>query len=259
LHEAARLDLKGNDMRIVINGASGRMGRELVASAMSGYHGATLVAAVDVVCPSVNGPAYTALADVTEDCDVLIDFSHHSATKSVLDFALLRGIPVVIATTGQTDEESAMIEDAARHIPVFCAGNMSIGIALLVSLVKTAVKTFPDADVEIVETHHNQKLDVPSGTALMIAHGVEEAREGTTLCIGRHENGKRPAGEVGIHSIRMGRVVGIHEVHINTGSQTITLKHEAHSRALFAEGALHAADFMCGKAAGLYTLQHLFE
>lgn len=246
-------------MRVVINGASGRMGRELVTAAKSGFCGAQLVAAVDVVRPEADCPVYTALTDVAEACDVLIDFSHHSATKNVLDFALLRGIPVVIATTGQTDEESAMIEDAARHIPVFCAGNMSIGIALLVSLVKTAVKTFPDADVEIVETHHNQKLDVPSGTALMIARGVEDAREGTTLCIGRHENGKRPAGEVGIHSIRMGRVVGIHEVHINTGSQTITLKHEAHSRALFAEGALQAAAFVSGKPAGLYSLQDMFE
>lgn len=246
-------------MRIAINGACGRMGKELVASAKQGFGGAELVAAVDIIRPEVDCPAYTTLTDVLEDCDVLIDFSHHSATKSVLDFALLRGIPVVIATTGQTEEERAMIEQAAEHIPVFCAGNMSIGIALLVSLVKTAVKTFPDADVEIVETHHNQKLDVPSGTALMIARGVEDAREGTTLCIGRHENGKRSAGEVGIHSIRMGKVVGIHEVHINTGSQTITLTHEAHSRALFAEGALQAAGFVCGKPAGLYSLQDMFE
>jgi len=246
-------------MRVVINGACGRMGQQLVAMAMSGLGGTQLVAAVDVVRPEVDRPAYTTLADVAEDCDVLIDFSHHSATKAVLDFALLRGIPAVIATTGQTDEERAMIEEASRHIPVFFAGNMSIGIALLVSLVKTAVKTFPNADVEIVETHHNQKLDVPSGTALMIARGVQEAREGTTLCIGRHENGKRPEGEVGIHSIRMGKVVGIHEVHINAGSQTITLKHEAHSRALFAEGALQAASFVADKPAGLYTLHHMFE
>jgi 4-hydroxy-tetrahydrodipicolinate reductase len=135
---------------------------------------------------------------------------------------------------------------------------MSIGIALLVNLVKTAVQTFPDADVEIVETHHNQKLDVPSGTALMIARGVQEAKDASTLCIGRHENGKRPENEVGIHSIRMGKVVGIHEVHINTRSQTITLKHEAHSRALSAEGALHAAEFISNKPAGLYSLGDLF-
>ena len=151
-----------------------------------------------------------------------------------------------------------MIKAAAEHIPVFFSGKMSLGIALLVSLVKTAVATFPDAVVEIVETHHNQKLDVPSGTALMIARGIQQVKENATLCIGRHENGKRPTGEVGIHSIRMGKVVGIHEVHINTGSQTITLKHEAHSRSLFAEGALHAAAFLQDKPAGLYSLDHLF-
>ena len=246
-------------MRIVLNGACGRMGCEVIVSAQSGYQGAELVAAVDVTRPVVACPAYATLTDVCEDCDVVIDFSHHSATKSVLDFAMLRGIPAVIATTGQTDEEKRMIEEAAKYIPVFYAGNMSIGIALLVSLVKTAVQTFPDADIEIVETHHNQKLDVPSGTALLIARGVQEVRENMTLCVGRHENGKRPTGEIGIHSIRMGNVVGIHEVHINTGTQTITLKHEAHSRALFAEGALHAANFICGKSAGLYSLQNMFS
>lgn len=245
-------------MKIVVNGASGRMGREVVLCAQNGYRGACLSAAVDVTRPEADCPTYTTLDAVCEECDVLVDFSHHSATKSVLDFALLRGISVVIATTGQTEEEQQMIQQAAKHIPVFFAGNMSIGIALLVSLVKTAVSTFPDADVEIIETHHNQKLDVPSGTALMIARGIQEVKENATLCVGRHENGKRPTGEVGIHSIRMGKVVGIHEVHINTGSQTITLKHEAHSRSLFAEGALHAASFLQDKPAGLYSLGHLF-
>lgn len=245
-------------MNIIVNGAAGRMGREVVLCAQNGYRGACLSAVVDVTRPAADCPAYTSLDAVREECDILVDFSHHSATKSVLDFALLRGVPVVIATTGQTEEEQQMIQEAARHVPVFFAGNMSIGIALLVSLVKTAVSTFPDADVEIIETHHNQKLDVPSGTALMIARGIQEVKENATLCIGRHENGKRPAGEVGIHSVRMGKVVGIHEVHINTGSQTITLKHEAHSRSLFAEGALHAASFLQDKPAGLYSLEHLF-
>lgn len=246
-------------MKIIVNGACGRMGKELIEAALRGYKGAQLGAAVDVQCPNVDAPAYTKLEDVREDCDVLIDFSHHSATKSVLNYAVLHSIPAIIATTGQTDEEKDCILEASHHIPIFFAGNMSIGIALLVNLVKTAVQTFPEADVEIIETHHNQKLDVPSGTALMIARGIQEVKEKSTLCIGRHENGKRPEGEVGIHSIRMGKVVGIHEIHINTGSQTITLKHEAHSRALFAEGALHAAEFILDKPAGLYSLQDLFE
>ena len=245
-------------MRIIVNGAAGRMGKELLASIASGYCGAELAAAVDITLPEADAPVYTSLTDVKETADVLIDFSHHSATDKVLAFALERGIPTVIATTGQTDEEKGMIEQAARKIPLFYSGNMSIGIALLVSLVKTAVQVFPDADVEIIETHHNQKLDVPSGTALMIARGVEDVRQDTTFCVGRHENGKRPTGEVGIHSIRMGKVVGIHEVHINTGSQTLTLKHEAHSRALFAEGALKAAEYLREQLAGLYSVGDLF-
>lgn len=245
-------------MKVIVNGACGRMGKELLASIAAGYCGAELAAAVDITLPECECPAYTALADVKEQADILIDFSHHSATDKVLAFALDRNMPTVIATTGQTDEEKATIEAASRKIPLFYSGNMSIGIALLVSLVKTAVQVFPDADIEIVETHHNQKLDVPSGTALMIAKGIEDVRQSTTVCIGRHENGKRPANEVGIHSIRMGKVVGIHEVHINTGSQTLTLKHEAHSRALFAEGALKAAEYLCEQTAGLYSVGDLF-
>ncbi len=244
-------------MKVLVNGANGRMGKAVLET-VAASSVAQAVAAVDVVLPTAACACYTALDCVKEDSDVLIDFSHHSATKAVLDFALARRMPVVIATTGQTEEEKGMIEAAAKEIPVFCSGNMSIGIALLVTLVKTAVSVFPDADVEIIESHHNQKLDVPSGTALMLAHGIEEVRNNTTLCIGRHENGKRPAGEVGIHSVRMGSVVGIHEVLIHTGSQTLTLKHEAHSRSLFAEGAVRAAEFLCQKGAGLYSVQDLF-
>lgn len=245
-------------MKVIVNGACGRMGKELLASIAAGYCGAELAAAVDITLPECDCPSYTALADVKEQADILIDFSHHSATDKVLAFALDRKMPTVIATTGQTDEEKEAIEAASRQIPLFYSGNMSIGIALLVSLVKTAVQVFPDADIEIVETHHNQKLDVPSGTALMIAKGIEDVRQSTTVCIGRHQNGKRPANEVGIHSIRMGKVVGVHEVHINTGSQTLTLKHEAHSRALFAEGALKAAEYLCEQTAGLYSVGDLF-
>lgn len=245
-------------MKVIVNGACGRMGKELLASIAAGYCGAELAAAVDITLPECDCPSYTALADVKEQADILIDFSHHSATDKVLAFALDRKMPTVIATTGQTDEEKAAIEAVSRKIPLFYSGNMSIGIALLVSLVKTAVQVFPDADIEIVETHHNQKLDVPSGTALMIAKGIEDVRQSTTVCIGRHENGKRPVNEVGIHSVRMGKVVGIHEVHINTGSQTLTLKHEAHSRALFAEGALKAAEYLCEQTAGLYSVGDLF-
>lgn len=246
-------------MRVILNGAAGRMGREVINAINSDFTGVELMACVDVAKPEQPFPCYTKLSDVCEKADVLIDFSHHSATRDVLDFAVKTQIPVIIATTGQTDEEREMIKEASKKVAVFFAGNMSIGIALLVELVKSAVKVFPEADVEIIETHHNQKLDVPSGTALMIANGIKAVREDASFLIGRHENGKRPQGEIGIHSIRMGKIVGIHEVKISTSSQTITLKHEAHNRGLFAEGALKAAAFMCGKVKGLYSLGDMFN
>lgn len=245
-------------MKVIVCGASGRMGKELINAIEGGYGCASLAAATDIVLPIVNCPAYTNIADVKEDADVIIDFSHHSATGALVSYARERKIPLIIATTGQTDEEKEMINKAAEEIPVFYSGNMSIGIALLVSLVKQAVKIFPDADVEITEVHHNQKVDVPSGTALMLAEGVKSAREGdSSFCIGRHENGKRPSGEIGIHSLRMGRVIGEHEVRIDTGSQTLTLSHKSHSRALFAEGALTAANYLLTKERGIYSVNDM--
>lgn len=247
-------------MKVIICGASGRMGKEVVSAVLGGYGSAEIAAAVDVALPILDCPSYTDIADVREEADVIIDFSHHSATESLLSYALKHKIPTVIATTGQTEDEKEQIKKASEQIPIFHSGNMSIGIALLVSLVKQAVAVFPDADVEITEVHHNQKIDVPSGTALMLAEGARAAKEGdATFCIGRHENGKRPHGEIGIHSLRMGKVIGEHEVRIDTGSQTITLSHKSHSRALFAEGAITAAAFLKGKKNGLFSVNDMLS
>jgi len=245
-------------MKILLNGIGGRMGKEVTRRALDGYKETTLVCGVDGFGADAPVPCYKSFTEVTEDVDCVIDFSHHSLTAPLLAFCKQKKLPVVIATTGQTEEEKAKIRAAAAEIPVFFSGNMSIGIALLISLAKKAASVFPDADVEIVETHHNRKLDVPSGTALMIAEGIREARGTGELCIGRHENGKRPEGEIGIHSLRLGNVVGEHEIRINTGTQTITLKHEAHSRALFAEGALTAAAFLIEQENGLFNVNDLF-
>jgi 4-hydroxy-tetrahydrodipicolinate reductase len=136
---------------------------------------------------------------------------------------------------------------------------MSLGIALLVELAKTAAKAFPEADIEIVEKHHNRKLDAPSGTALLLARELQEVREDATLICGRSGQAKREKNEIGIHAVRMGNIVGEHEVIIGTDTQTVTLKHEAHSRALFAEGAIAAADFLIGKPAGLYDMKRMIE
>lgn len=243
-------------MNIIITGALGYMGRELVAAAAAA--GVGVAAAVDVKDGALPGiPTYTSLSAVTEQADVLVDFSHHSATPQLLSFAKARRMPLVIATTGQTEEERAAILAAAEELPVFFSGNMSIGIALLISLARQAAAIFPSADVEIVEVHHNRKLDAPSGTALMLAEGIREVRGGGELIMGRSGTCPRKNGEIGIHSLRLGNVVGRHEVHINTGTQTIVLGHEAHSRALFAEGALRAAEYLVGRGAGTYTVRDL--
>ena len=248
----------GDAMKLIVTGASGRMGREMLNAVAATDGRMTVAAAVDISGVPIEGiPTYTSLSDVCEDADVLVDFSHHSATADLLAFAKAKRMPLVIATTGQTDEERAAILAAAAEYPIFFSGNMSIGIALLVSLARQAAAVFPEADVEIVEVHHNKKLDVPSGTALMLAEGVREVREGGDIVVGRHENGARKKGEIGVHSLRMGNIVGRHEVRLDTGTQTIVLGHEAHSRALFAEGALRAAEFIVDRKAGLYNVRDL--
>ena len=162
-----------------------------------------------------------------------------------------------MCTTGHTCEEIEMIREASKFIPVFHSGNMSVGVAVLVRLAADAAAAFPDADIEIVETHHNRKLDAPSGTALMIADGIKNVRPDAYNNCGRSGNGKREPKEIGISAVRRGNIVGIHEVLISTDTQTLTLKHEAHSRSLFAEGAVAAADFLVNMPAGLYNMEDM--
>ena len=145
--------------------------------------------------------------------------------------------------------------EAAKSIPVFYSGNMSLGIAVLCRLAKEAARSFPDADIEIVEIHHIRKVDAPSGTAKMLFEAVKEVRPDAYANCGRSGEGKREKNEIGISALRMGNVVGIHEVHICTPSQTLTLRHEAANRAMFAVGAVDAARFMVGKDAGLYNME----
>ena len=193
------------------------------------------------------------------DCDAIIDFSHHSAVGDVLAYAKENGCAAVVCSTGHTEEEKEMIFAAAKDIPVFYSGNMSLGIAVLCGLAKQAAAAFPDADIEIMEIHHNRKVDAPSGTANMLFDAVKEARPQAKKVCGRAGEGKREKADVGIQSLRMGNVVGIHEVHICTASQTLTLRHEAFDRGMFADGAIQAAEFLAGKPAGLYNMQDLLK
>lgn len=245
-------------MKILIHGSTGRMGKILCELLTAGYNGLELAARVSPEEPSdpANG-VFASLAEVNCDVDGVIDFSHHTAVGGLIDFCMAKNLPVVVATTGQTPEEKEIIAQAAKKIPVFFSANMSIGVALVAELAKKAASVFPEANIEIVEKHHNQKLDVPSGTALLLAHRIQEALTDTVLLVGRHENGKRTAKEIGIHSLRLGNEVGTHEIIIATGAETITLKHEAENRSLFANGALAAAKFLEGKPAGLYSMQNI--
>ena len=248
-------------MNVLISGVGGHMGQEVLKLAQNNYRNASAVAGVDAFA-DLSDYNFECAADFsalknTENIDVIVDFSHHSMTKAITDFALEHKIPAVIATTGQTEEEKAMISGAAEKIPVFIAANFSMGVALLIELAKKAAAAMPDAEIEIIETHHDRKIDAPSGTALAIANAIKEVRPESSFNMGRSGMAKREQNEIGINSIRMGNVVGIHEVLVGTQNQTITLKHEAHSRALFAEGALAAAAFIIGKPAGLYNMESL--
>ena len=208
-------------MRIIVNGACGRMGQTLLRLIAQQPERYTLAAAVD---PRGDGETVLQGFDAAPQADIIIDFSHHSAVTELLAYAQAVNTPVIVATTGHTPEERALIEAAGKKIPVFYSGNMSLG---------------------------------PSGTALMLADAIRESRPAAQNHCGRSGMCPREEGEIGIHAIRRGEIVGIHEVQISTGTQTIILKHEAHDRALFADGALDAATFLQGKPAGLYNMDDL--
>lgn len=237
-------------MKAIVCGANGAMGQLLCAAL--GEH-----LAGKVSLDGANGVAKTFEELGETNADTVIDFSHHSAIGQVLDYALPRGLSVVIGTTGHTEEEKQRILEAAKSIPVFFSGNMSLGIAVLCRLAAQAAGAFPEADIEIVETHHNRKVDAPSGTALMLVRAIQGVRPQAVARCGRSGECKRTKEEIGVNSIRMGNVVGIHEIHICTPNQTLTLRHEAHNRGMFAEGAVEAAKFLEGKGPGLYDMEAL--
>ena len=237
-------------MKAVVCGANGAMG-QLICGILADE----VVGKVSI--DGANGVPRTFAELGKVEADVVVDFSLHSAVADVLDYAKEIGSAAVIGTTGHTEEEKAKIYEAAKEIPVFYAGNVSLGIAVLCRLVKEAVAYFPDADVEIVEIHHNRKVDAPSGTAHMLFDSVKAVRPNAWENCGRSGEAKRTKDEVGVHALRMGNVVGVHEVHINTGNQTLTLRHESGSRAMLADGAVAAARFMVGKSKGLYDMESI--
>ena len=237
-------------MRAVICGANGAMGKLIC-----GILGDEVVGKVSI--DGENGVAKTFDELGPVQADAVIDFSHHTAAPEVIRYARAIGAAAVIGTTGHTLEEKALIQEAAKDIPVFFSGNMSLGIAVLCRLAREAAGYFPDADIEIVEVHHNRKVDAPSGTAHMLFEAIHQVRPNAVEHCGRAGEGKRTKDEIGVSSLRLGSVVGVHEVHIHTGSQCLTLRHEAITRAMLADGAVDAARFMVGKPRGMYNMESL--
>lgn len=241
-------------MNIILHGASGRMGI-MMAKKIEDSASDSVVAFVSpdyITDPDAS--TYNSLSDCKVSADCIVDFSNHSATEKLLEYAVRHHIPTVIATTGQTENELEMIKNASSSVPVFFSANMSVGIAVLIDIAKRAAAAFPDADIEIIEAHHKHKLDAPSGTAKAIFEALRSVREKAFAKFGRYGHEKRDSNEIGIHAVRAAAIVGKHEVIIARDSETITITHEAHGRELFADGALAAAHFIAGKAAGMYDM-----
>ncbi len=246
--------------KIIMIGINGRMGRaiENMCKDSTEYE---IVAGVDtnlgVPHPFPTAPS---VFELDSNADVIVDFSHHSACKGVCDYAIKTQTPVVFATTGYSGDELETIKRASKEIAVFHSGNMSVGINLIIELSKKAAKALSDFDAEIIEQHHNQKLDAPSGTALMIADEIKSVRQNSEYIYDRTQvRRKRKSNEIGIHSVRGGSIVGEHDVIFAGPNEVVKLSHSASSREVFADGALKAAAFIKDKAPGLYNMSKMLE
>lgn len=247
---------------ITICGACGKMGR-VIYDIISARNDCRVVSGVDKVGESYGDfPVYDKISKLESKPDVIIDFSHPSLLDDLLEYCLTNGVAAVIATTGYSQEQISKIHKAAESIPIFFTFNMSLGINLLADLAKRAVKVLGDQfDIEIVEKHHNQKIDAPSGTAIMLGEAINaEAGNKYNYVYDRHSvRAKRTKNEIGMHAIRGGTIVGEHEIIFAGRDEVITLKHEAHSKSVFAVGSVNAAMFLKGKPAGLYAMSDLLK
>ncbi len=244
-------------MNVIISGVCGFMGKQVLELAKNAPEIENIYGIDQNADGTQDYECARSFDEADFDADVIIDFSSHLATKALIDYAVRKDIPLVLATTGQTEEELQYIAQGAKKIPLFFSSNYSLGISLLIESAKKIAAVMNTADIEIVETHHNRKTDAPSGTAKTIAEEICSVRQELHWVNGHA--GKRDASEIGIHSVRMANNVGIHEVIIGTDKEAVTIKHEAYTRAVFAEGALCAAKFLEGKSAGLYGMKDMLK
>ena len=246
--------------RIILNGCCGRMGHT-VTRFVNDTDDMEIVAGVDVFADAYSHfPVFTSLNDVKSEADVIIDFSNSDCIDTLLNFALDKNMPVVIATTGFSDSAISKIKATAQKIPVFFTFNMSLGVNLITGLAKKAAAVLGDAfDIEIIEKHHNTKKDAPSGTAIMLANAINTVFDDSKYYeYDRHSRrAARNKNEIGIHSVRGGTIVGEHEIIFAGYDEVISIKHSAASRDIFAAGALRAAGFIAGQQPGLYDMNDL--
>lgn len=246
-------------LRVIISGYSGSMGKVLTKCANEDSE-------LEIVCGAskddldVPFKTYHKMSEVEELADVIIDFSHHSTIDDTLSYAIKTKTPIVIATTGFNDEELTKIKKASNIVPIFHSSNMSLGVNVLVKLVKEAAKSLNGFDIEIIEKHHNKKLDAPSGTAVMIANGVKEVLPDSEYIYGRHgRSDKRSSNEIGIHAIRGGTIVGEHTTIFAGHDEVVEIKHSAQSKDIFAKGAIAAAKFLVKQEAGYYNMNNMLN
>ena len=244
-------------VKIFLNGCCGRMGKA-IANLCYNNPDYKIVAGGDIIeNKNYDFPVYTSLSECTEDFDVIIDFSNAKAVPTILEFALSRKKPFICCTTALSDDTVSAILSASEKIAVFKSANMSLGINMMVELCKQATRIlYPEFDIEIVEAHHNRKLDAPSGTAMMIASAIDqEIPDNIEYVYDRHSvNKARSKNEIGISSIRGGNIVGEHSAMFISDEEILTISHSAQTRDVFAKGALTAAKFMCGKEKGYFTM-----
>ncbi|MBR5371904.1 MAG: 4-hydroxy-tetrahydrodipicolinate reductase [Oscillospiraceae bacterium] len=246
-------------IKIAISGVCGKMGRTLVA-AIADRENCEVCCGLDICAGDFSFPVYDSPAKMQEKPDVIIDYSHPNSLNGLLEYAKSTGTPIVLATTGYSEEQFAQIRQAAGSVALFSSFNMSIGIQLLIALSKKAAAVLGNQfDVEIIEKHHNQKIDAPSGTAIMLANALcEEYEPKKHLVYDRHSvRKKREISEIGMHSIRGGTIVGEHEVLFAGPDECISLKHTASSKRVFAEGSVNAAIFLVGREPKLYDMTDL--
>lgn len=245
-------------IKILMHGCNGRMG-QMISGLVRDEEEMMIAAGVDTYQGVSNEyPVFGSIDACDDDVDVVIDFSNAAAADAVMEYCAKRQIPLVFCTTGLSEEQLQKLEDTAKQTAVLKSANMSLGINLLLKLLKDAAKVLAPAgyDIEIVEKHHNQKLDAPSGTALALADSINEAMDGSYVYTYDRSQvrRKREKKEIGISAVRGGTIVGEHEVLFAGLDEVIELKHTAYSRSVFGKGALEAARFLAGKPAGMYDM-----